>query len=150
MAASTHFSSVTLPVKSLTSATYTVDAGDAGKTLVLNRASGITVTLPDATGTGKEWNFVVGTALDSASHVIRVADSNNTMKGVAYLAHDTSNVVTGWPTTSTSDTITMNGTTTGGIVGARVCVIDFSENTLQVNMFSNGTGTAATPFSAAV
>jgi hypothetical protein len=54
------------------------------------------------------------------------------------------------PTTSTSDTITMNGSTTGGILGSRVVVTDAAANKWAVSGALVSSGTEATPVSAAV
>lgn len=139
----------TYGVVTLTAATETITAdGYAGNRIVMNRAAGITATLPAATGTGIEYVFVL--AVDaSGSQIIRVANSTDTMMGTANLS------VAAVPSTyqtvdATSDTITMNGTTTGGLRGARVSCIDIASGLWAVSMSSEATGTAATPFSATV
>ena len=59
-------------------------------------------------------------------------------------------VVVVFETAADSDTITLNGTTTGGLVGADVELIDIAADTWFVNVRTAATGTEATPFSAAV
>ena len=72
------------------------------------------------------------------------------MAGMAIVANDTDNSASIFETAATSDTITMNGTTTGGILGAQVEIQDVASGVFSVVVRSAATGTEATPFSAAV
>lgn len=125
-------------------------ASNAGRTMNLNVASGATVTLPAASGTGNIYRFFVQTTVTSNSYVIQVASASDTMSGVAIVANDTDNSASIFETTATSDTITFNGTTTGGILGATVELQDVASNKFSVVVRGAATGTEATPFSAAV
>ena len=118
---------------------------------VVNAAAGAEVTLPPATGSGFRYTFIVGTTVTSNANVIQVANSDDIMQGVVIgSAADTSDSVNGWEAASDSDTITMDGSTTGGTVGDRVELVDVAENVWAVNGIIQQTGTEATPFSAAV
>jgi fructose-specific component phosphotransferase system IIB-like protein len=117
---------------------------------VVNAAAGAEVTLPPATGSGFRYTFIVGTTVTSNTNVIQVANSDDIMQGVVIGAADTDDSVNGWEAASDSDTITMDGSTTGGIVGDRVELVDVAENVWAVNGTIQQTGTEATPFSAAV
>lgn len=135
--------------KALT-ASATLDAGDAGTAIVINAAAGLTVTLPAASGSGLAFTLVIGTTVTSNSVVIAVANASDTMSGLALSAADGGNSVNGWETAADSDTITFNGSTTGGILGDKVELIDCATNKWSVVIHSSSTGTEATPFSAAV
>ena len=136
-----------LGVISLTaSATLTAD-GYAGRTIVLNAAAGLTVTLPPATGSGATFEIVVGTTVTSNSYIIRVT-GDDVMAGVIGLATDIAG--TNIPTSATTDTITMGGSTTGGIIGSRVLLQDVKADTWALSGALVTSGTEATPFSAAV
>jgi fructose-specific component phosphotransferase system IIB-like protein len=117
---------------------------------VVNAAAGAEVTLPPATGSGFRYTFIVGTKLTSNTNVIQVANSDDIMQGVVIGAAESDDSVNGWEAASDSDTITMDGSTTGGIVGDRVELVDVAENVWAVNGIIQQTGTEATPFSAAV
>ena len=118
---------------------------------VVNAAAGAEVTLPPATGSGFRYTFIVGTKLTSNTNVIQVANSDDIMQGVVIgSATSSSDSANGWVAASDSDTITMNGSATGGIVGDRVELVDVAENVWAVNGTIQQTGTEATPFSAAV
>jgi hypothetical protein len=133
-----------------TAATLTVtQALHEGRTITLNRADGIAVTLPAATGSGSKYRFVVGTAITTPTTIKVVG--NDIMAGVAIQGSDagagTSNL---WATAADSDTITLTGTTTGGFVGDVVELEDIAADTWAVKITGNGSGTEATPFSATV
>lgn len=140
----------TAPVNA-TSATLTVtQAAHAGRTVTLNRAAGITATLPAASGSGSVYEFVIGTTVTSNSTIIKVANSSDTMTGTAYVVSDNSAAVLGYRTGASDDTITLNGTTTGGLKGDRIRLADVAANLYSVTVLSAATGTEATPFSATV
>jgi hypothetical protein len=64
--------------------------------------------------------------------------------------HGSSANVVGYGTSATSDTITLNGTTLGGVVGDIVEITDVKTGFFSVKIFASPTGTTATPFSATV
>lgn len=137
-------------LKSLTAST-TLTTADAGKAIVLNAAAGLTVTLPAATGTGKVYEIFIGTTVTSNSYVIQVADANHTIRGMVHTADDTATPVPGvWVAAATSDTITLDGSTQGGLIGDRIVLTDIAANVFQVTGALKQSGTEATPFSAAV
>jgi hypothetical protein len=139
-------------VVTVTAATLTADAAaHGGVPIVLDRAAGTTVTLPAATGSGVLFEFIVKTTVTSNNHIIKVANATDTMAGVATLFQDAGDTTVGFASAgATADTITMNGTSTGGIVGAFVRVRDIAATLWAVEMVSDATGTEATPFSATV
>lgn len=119
------------------------------KIVTLNRAAGIAVTLPAATGSGNWFRFYVGTTVTSNSTTIKVV-GNDTMSGLAVSAADGGNTVNGWETAADSDTITFDGTTTGGVLGDFVELIDVAADKWSVRIISSSTGSEASPFSATV
>lgn len=140
----------TTPVNA-TAATLTVtQAAHAGRTVTLNRAAGITVTLPAASGSGSVFEFLIGTTVTSNSTIIKVANSSDTMTGTAYVVSDNSAAVLGYRTAASDDTITLDGSTTGGLKGDLIRLVDVAANLYAVTVLSAATGTEATPFSATV
>ena len=132
-------------VRTITAATATLTDYEAGGLVVVNRAAGSTITLPDATGTGYAYTIIT-IADQSGDLVIQAPDADNVMQGVAMT--DMTGVI--FATADTTDTITLNGTTSGGLKGARVTLIDVAADTWQVEVVSESSGTEVTPFSAAV
>lgn len=131
---------------SVTSATLAVDSTYNGQLIPLNRAGGMTVTLPAATGSQAVYRFVVGTTFTS-SGIIQVANASDTMNGLASVGGGTASV---FGTLPASDTITMNGSTTGGLAGSYIELVDVATGDWVVRAALVGSGSPATPFSAAV
>lgn len=132
---------------SITSATLTLDDSYNGITANINKASGTAITLPAATGSQAVYRVLIGTTVSSNSTTIKVADATDIMQGMAVMAAATPGA---FYTTATSDTITLNGTTTGGIAGSYIEMKDVATNIWIVNAVLVSSGTVATPFSATV
>lgn len=120
----------------------------AGTVVVLNSTTGRTITLPASTGKGDVYSVYILTTVSSGNHVIQVANSTDVMNGAIGLTTDIAGSV--MPASATSDTITMNGSTTGGVAGSNVTFTDVSAGFWKINGDLVCTGTEATPFSAAV
>lgn len=135
----------------VTAATLAVTEADhAGKVVVLDRAAGINATLPRAVGSGATFKFFILTTVTSNSTIIEVGNSTDVMQGLALAAADGGAGVNGWETASTSDTITLNGSTKGGIRGDVITLVDVYPGVFAVTALLAQTGTEETPFSAAV
>ena len=134
-------STVTASTLAVTKALYN------GQTINLSRAAGITVTLPAATGTNATYRFLVTTAVTSNSYKIQVANSTDVIQGTLNVAGTTG---TPFGSVPASDTITMNGSTQGGLVGSYVEITDIATGVFLTSGSLLGSGTVITPFSAAV
>lgn len=133
------------------SITLNADA-HAGGLVQLNTAAGSTVVLPASTGSGIKIRVAVSVLATSNSHVIKVANSTDIMVGaIMTIDTDTSDAAAWWATTSTSDTITLNRTTTGSVrKGEFVELQDTAAGFWSVIGVICVTGAPATPFSATV
>lgn len=139
-------------VINLDATSLTVTAATHGERIVTLSHTGAssTVTLPAATGTGNIYRFIVA-AVNTSSHIIKVANATDVMEGIAWMVADAGNTTVGWESGASDDTITLNGTTTGGAaIGDTVELIDYASGKWGVKAFLSGTGTEATPFSATV
>lgn len=116
-------------------------------------AAASTVTLPAATGTGNVYTFIVA-AVNTNNHVIQVANATDEFAGVLLQTDtDTSDALASYPALAADnfDTITLNGTTTGGAaIGDKIEIIDLAAGVFQITGHVNASGTVATPFTAAV
>ena len=137
-----------LGVIALTASTSLTADGYAGKVITISAAAGLTITLPAATGSGATYEIVAITTVTSNGYIIAVANASDVMMGVLSVSTDAAGVTV--PTAATSDTITMNGSTTGGILGSRVVLTDIATNKWSVSGELVSSGAEATPFSAAV
>lgn len=140
-------------VVAVTGATVSITAVTHGsRTITLDRAAGITATLPAATGSGEVYRFVLVTTVTSNSTIIEVANASDVMDGSVFLMQD--NDVDGdvklWKADAGDDTITMNGTTSGGFKGTIITCTDVASNLWSVEARGIGSGALATVWSAAV
>ncbi|OIR02619.1 hypothetical protein GALL_153330 [mine drainage metagenome] len=134
-----------------TATALTVTAASHGsKVILVNSTAPLAVTLAAATGSGEKYTFVVGVAATATAHTIKVANTADALSGVSVLATTDTAQVTGFATTATDDTITLNGTTQGGAKGDRIEIVDVATGLFQVSIVGRATGTVATPFSASV
>ena len=128
----------------------------AGRTLLLGEVGGnanVVLTMPDATGSGNVYEFIVSVAMGgSTTYKIQAADADNTFSGMIQYLDEDGTAVTAFPTVAASDTITLNSGTQGGLVGDTVTLIDIAANKYAVKgqMRVSAGANPATPFSAAV
>jgi hypothetical protein len=136
-------------IANVTTATVSLaDPANEGKTTTLNRAAGIAVTLPTSTGLGGKYRLVVGTTF-TGSATVKVANHLEIMMGSAQQT-GAAGATTSFLVGATHDTITMNGTTTGGLQGDIIELEDVALGVWSVKYVGSITGTAATPFSQTV
>jgi hypothetical protein len=137
-----------------TTATDTLTAKEHAQAIVtVNAAAGLTLTLPAATGTGDVYKVVIGTTVTSNNVVIQVANATDEFHGfIVNVDADTSDAVAAWPALDGDgyDTITLNGSTKGGIMGDSFTITDYASGKFLLEARTTGTGTVATPLSAAV
>ena len=129
-------------------------AEHAGRTLLLGEVGGnaaVTLTLPAATGSGAVYKFIVSVT-NTSNYKIQVADASDTIDGIMLYLDEDGTAVTAFPTVAASDTITLNGGTTGGIIGDYLELIDIATNQYHVRgvMRVAAGANPATPFTAAV
>jgi hypothetical protein len=148
----THYSRILQSdrLTAVTASTVTLDNETHGdKVITLTRAAGIAVTLPAATGSGVKFKLILGASVTSNATTVKVV-GNDIMQGLALIAQDGGDTSVMFETAADSDTISFNGSTTGGLIGADVELIDMAADTWHVIVRSAATGTEATPFSATV
>ena len=134
------------------------EAEHAGRTLSMADVGGNTdcvFTLPAATGTGNVYKFVVGVVNTSTNGYKIQVVGNDTIDGTLVAVDDdgagNAASVKHWPTAADSDTITLDGDTTGGAaIGDWIELTDLAADQWVIKALVNTSGTIATPFSAAV
>ena len=142
-------------------------ADHAGRIVHNDAAGAVTYTLPATNansdsavaGPGADFNNLsnVGATIEIFSSitktgdmVIQVANATDVMVGSAILIDDSSDNGVGFETVSASDTITLNGSTKGGVTFSKIVCTVLASGKWKVDVTSGCTGTPATPFSAAV
>ena len=124
------------------------EAAHSDKTIVLDLAAGIAVTLP-AAAAGLKFRFIVKTTFTGAAS-IKSATGADIMIGHAIMGNNTDNAVVNWQAVagSTIDTIDMLGTgnSTGGMAGQEIEIEGLAANLWYVKIIGDAAGTEATPF----
>lgn len=130
-------------------ATKTLTAANNNQVIKLDTAGGSAVTLPPATGSGAKFRFLVTVLATSAAHVISAVGSDVMIGAISGARIDSGNAVLGFAAQSTSNTITLNRSTTGSVsLGEYVEVEDVAAGKWETSGFLTATGAAfATPYS---
>jgi len=125
-----------------------------GRTILLDTLTGSVCTLPAAAGTGDVYRFFVSVAPTSNNHIVKVANVSDTMVGVLASVPTTIaqavTAVSAEAAGGTDDTITMNGTTGGGIAGTYLECTDIATNLWLIRGSLIASGVLTTALSATV
>lgn len=127
--------------------TLALTAAQSGSIVLLDRAAGVTVTLPTC-AKGLTYTFVVKTAVTSNAYkvITKTTASEFIIGGVALVeASDTNSGLGAFFDGSTDVAISSNGTTTGGIIGTVFTLTAISSTQLAITGVVAGSGTLATP-----
>jgi hypothetical protein len=138
-------------VVSLAVSTAITELAHDGKTILMSGAGAArTFTLPAATASGARFRFVVG-EVNTSNYVIKSVVGTDLMEGIIIGASTTDSATDAartWLSGATDDTITLNGTTTGGAaIGDWIEVEDLSATGWYVRGMVTQSGAEATPFS---
>jgi len=143
-------------------------ASHSGKIVHNDAAGAVTYTLPATNansdsavaGPGADLNnlsnvgakfTIVNSITKTGDLVVQVANATDVMTGMATIVDtDSSDNMEGFMTAAASDTITLNGSTTGGVTHATIECTVLASGKWKVSVVTGGTGNLATPFSAAV
>jgi len=138
-------------ITNITASTATLTAANAG-VVKLNRAAGIAVRLPAATGSGLTYRVIVETTFTGEGTIkVSALPGTDIMSGTAVLFADGGDTTLSFATGADADTITFTATnTTGGIGGASLVLTDITAGKWHVAYVSDAAGTEASPFSATV
>jgi hypothetical protein len=131
--------------------TAITEVAHEGRTILMSGAgSARTFTLPAATGSGGRYRFVVG-EVNTSGYLIKAVAGSQLFKGMIIGASTTDSATDAartWIPGATDDTVTLNGTTTGGVsIGGWVEFEDLSATHWEVRGVVTQSGTEASPFS---
>jgi len=134
-----------------TAATYAVTAAESGTTFVLAKATGTTFTLPTAS-VGLTYKFFVSVSAAGGSDII-ITDGTDNFEGIilnvdkdqAYTSTEALQAIC--KADGTPTTITLNGGTTGGLIGSCIEVTAINADRWMVSGILHGDSNVATCFS---
>ena len=125
--------------------TKTLLAPQSGSTILLDTATGSVVTLPAPT-VGLRFTFIVSVTVTSNSHKVITNAGTVYMVGMVALMEAAATSAVGCLFNGTSHVaITMNGTTTGGIIGTRFTLECISTTVWELSGLVAGSGSLTTP-----
>lgn len=124
-------------------------ATHANKIVNFNDADGA-ITLPNATGSGVFFEVRIGTAATSMTITV-TPSTDEEFEGGLVGVDDDADAAYAWKAEDNDDTISLNGTSTGGKVGDWFRFTDMATGIWRVEGFiTQSGGSEATPFSAAI
>lgn len=129
-----------------TAITRALHSVDVGKTILLGQAGGILANLPEATGSGDKYKFLITVSVTSSDVYKIAADGTDTIQGMVYFMTDTSGVMIAFKAGGTADYVNMDGSTQGGLIGAILEFTDIADTTWDCQYHGDATGSEATPF----
>lgn len=118
------------------------------KVITLDRTDGTTITMPEATGSGSVFEFLVITTMTTDTTFILPDVVNTDLQGFAVIG-DTDDATTEsqFIPAATHDLVTLNGGTTGGLLGTRIKYTDIATDLWHVEIYDRtGAATQASPF----
>jgi hypothetical protein len=132
-----------VPIIADLGATRTLSVDESGATIVCNRAAGIIVTLPLAVP-GLVYDFDVTVSVTSNNYKIITGAATEFLVG-SYVSQATA-IATFAGNGTTHIAFTMNGTTTGGLVGTKIRVKCLTNTRWSVEGINQGSGTGVTAY----
>ena len=144
------------PVTSITDSTYTPTTAQSGTIFSLNRAAGVTVTLP-AAAAGLFYEFHIGTTF-TGSFILQGASSADTFQGMVFqldkdelgsvVALNENIDTAGWNVPAAADyRLTMDADTDGRFIGGHIRCVAITDAIWLLNGHVFGDGTVSHSFS---
>ena len=120
----------------------------AGGILLLRCTGGLTITPPPATGTFNKYTIIVITTISGGDVLIdaKLAAASDIFAGNCYTGSAGGTPGT-FGTATNSNLATFNATTSGGIAGTWIEMIDVKTNVMAIRICNVCSGVAITPFS---
>lgn len=122
----------------------------SGKIVRVASTVPIAITLPAAAGTGARYRLFVAVAATATPHTVKVANTADAYSGVVAVSTTVSDNMKAFKAAAADDTISLNGTTTGGVLGDTWQFDDIAVGVWAVLGVARQTTVEATPFSASV
>ena len=129
-------------------ASATLSSSDAETDVTVNAAAGLTLTLPTATGSGYNFKIILGTTVTSGNVIVQRGLAADKFIGMATQAGAASGAAPlTWKPGATDNTLTLNGSTKGGIIGDMILCTDMASGVWAVQVLGQASGAQVTPYS---
>lgn len=131
--------------------TYNLTANQDNRIVLLNSATGATIVLPAATGSGVQIEARVGTALSSGSYILRVSNPVDVLVGGLVDLDAGATTLSNYQPGASDDTVTLiSAGTAGGKVGDVIEFLDIKAGFWSINGRITASAVKVTPFSSTV
>lgn len=114
--------------------------------VTLAPTGGLTITLPAATGSQCVYTLCLTAAVTGGNLLIDGKTPSANLFGIAFQNKDGAGITT-TPSTATTNLITLNGSTTGGLAGDIITLQDVATNVFSFDIQGKYSGTFGTPLS---
>lgn len=120
----------------------------AGRMLQIASTGGLAITPPPATGTGNMYQFMVTATVSGGNFTIdaKAGAAADVFYGGAFQNKPGTGVTTTF-SAANSNLLTFNGSTSGGLVGDRIEMLDVAPNVWWLFIMGQYSGTFGSPFS---
>ena len=136
-----------VPVISGLGATRTLSIDESSATILLDRAAGIVVTLPLAVP-GLVYTFKTTVSVTSNNYKVITGAATEFFVGSIQNVKTDLTTLQSIPNGTSHIAVTMNGTTTGGLIGTSYTFTCLSATRWEVDGVNMGSGVIATPLAA--
>jgi len=133
-------------VVTITAATTLDPVTHHDREILVDSAAGIAITLPTATGSGRRYYLNIVTTVTSSATTI-VTTSPDKLVGTVYQTKTDNTFLTYIFDGTSHTTLTLDGTTKGGLVGDRIQCTDIKANVWQCLVYEHASGAVASPVS---
>ena len=99
---------------------------------IITGTTAATYTLPEATGSGDRYKFIFAEVNTNGTVFVTADTANCDIRGSLNILDADSNAQTAYPGNASDDTITLNGTTTGGQIGDWIEFVDIATDVWHV------------------
>ena len=133
-------------VNASSGATVALTAAQSGQVFLMDAATGIAYTLPTTPVAGMSFTFIVSVSVTSNAHSVTAVQSSIFLSGAVQSLISASATTKAFFANGTSNyTLSMNGSTTGGLIGTTLTFTAISATVWNVTGLVAASGALATP-----
>lgn len=135
------------PVLDVVTATVALTAADTGSIVYFDRTAGVVATLPSQPPEGTNYTFETLVAATTGPYTINTNGAGLDQLGGFMYMKETATIDVLFTVVPPMTQISLNGTTTGGLIGTSFKLTHDGVDTWSVSGYTTGSGVTVTPFS---